>query len=56
MRRLVFFECLQRFCTTMGVDGNFIPYQQVYKQLVIFIYFFCVYNVEIREPFFFGNE
>ncbi|VIO97984.1 Uncharacterized protein BM_BM10867 [Brugia malayi] len=35
MRRLVFFECLQRFCSTMGPDRNLIPYQQVYKQLAI---------------------
>uniref|UniRef100_A0A158Q7K8 Xpo1 domain-containing protein n=1 Tax=Elaeophora elaphi TaxID=1147741 RepID=A0A158Q7K8_9BILA len=35
MRRLVFFECLQQFCSAVGSDGNLIPYQQVYKQLAI---------------------
>ncbi|VDO30336.1 unnamed protein product, partial [Onchocerca flexuosa] len=33
MRRLVFFECLQRFCSTVGPDRNLIPFQQVHKQL-----------------------
>ncbi|KAM3717610.1 Integrator complex subunit [Dirofilaria immitis] len=35
MRRLVFFECLQRFCSTVGPDRNLVPFQQVHKQLAI---------------------
>uniref|UniRef100_A0A915PU15 Uncharacterized protein n=1 Tax=Setaria digitata TaxID=48799 RepID=A0A915PU15_9BILA len=35
IRRLIFFEYLQRFCSTIGADRNLIPYQQVYKQVAI---------------------
>ncbi|VBB26235.1 unnamed protein product [Acanthocheilonema viteae] len=35
MRRLVFFECLQQFCSAVGSDRNLMPYQHVYKQLAI---------------------
>ncbi|OZC12232.1 hypothetical protein X798_00753 [Onchocerca flexuosa] len=31
MRRLVFFECLQRFCSTVGPDRNLIPFQQAIR-------------------------